>query len=191
MRNPIAQFKKALKRAERKGFPFPNAMALGTASQSGTPSLRMMLLKGADSRGFVFYTNLRSQKGRELLRNPNAALCFWWPALEEQIRIEGKTKRVSAKEADRYFTTRPRGSQIGAWASRQSSALESRGALLAEFQEYEKKFKGKKVPRPSYWSGFILVPKRIEFWHGMPDRLHDRTIFIRRGKSWTRTKLYP
>src|SRR3989338_4424803 len=135
-KDPIARFNQALERAEANGIPLPNAMSLASVSEKGKPSLRMMLLKGTDSRGFIFYTNLKSRKGPELSKNHNASLCFWWPVLEEQIRVEGKIKHVSDREADLYFATRPRGSQIGAWASKQSNVLKSREVLLAEFKKF-------------------------------------------------------
>lgn len=189
--NPIDLFTHSLDRAERTGLTLPNAMALATVGADGKPATRMMLLKGVDARGFVFYTNLKSRKGEELQVCPHAALCFWWPELEEQVRIEGKVRPVIAKEADAYFATRPRGSQIGAWASEQSEPLPSRAKLLAAVEKFERKFRGKKVPRPPHWSGFILAPERIEFWHGRPDRLHDRLLYLRRGKGWKKELLYP
>lgn len=193
MRNidPIERFNIAMARAEASGIKLPNAMTLATAGADGKPSSRMMLLKGADARGFVFYTNLKSRKGGELEKNPNVSLCFWWPALEEQVRIEGKIKKVSDREADEYFATRPRGSQIGAWASEQSRTLESREELLKRAAELEKKYHGKPVPRPPYWSGFITEPAQIEFWFGKPDRLHERYLYTRQGKGWNLEQLYP
>ena len=190
-KNPIKRFQRSLAKAEAKGTPLANAMSVATASVKGSPSVRMMLLKGADARGFVFYTNVKSRKGRELLENKNVSLCFWWPALEEQVRIEGKAKRVSAREADAYFQTRPRGSQIGAWASRQSGVLSSRRELLSQFEKLKKRFQGMRVPRPPFWQGFRVTPKRIEFWHGMPDRLHERTLYLRSGRTWKVKLLYP
>ena len=180
-----------LKRAEKAHIPLANGMALATTGPGGKPAARMMLLKGADNRGFVFYTNLTSRKSRELRQNPRAALCFWWPILEQQIRIEGKIKRVSDREADAYFASRPRGSQIGAWASLQSAPLKSRKALFAEAARFEKKYKGMKVPRPPFWSGYVLAPKRIEFWQGMPDRLHERVLYLKKNNRWKKVLLYP
>ncbi len=191
IKNPIQRFQNALKRAQKKGIPLANAMALATASKSGKPSARMMLLKGADERGFIFYTNLKSRKAKELFINRRGSIVFWWPKLEEQIRVEGKIKSVSSKEADLYYATRPRGSQIGAWASHQSAVLMSRRELLRAVREFENKFKGRKVTRPSFWSGFILVPQSIEFWHGMPDRLHKREIYFRTKRGWTLRYLCP
>ena len=190
-KNPIKRFQNSLKRAEKKGLLLPNAMALATVSKDKTPSLRMMLLKNVDSRGFIFYTNLGSRKAKELSDNQNASITFWWPRLEEQVRVEGKIKAVSAKEADAYFATRPRESQISAWASRQSSRLTSRAKLLKRVKTFKKKFKGVPVPRPSFWSGFILSPKKVEFWKEMPDRLHKRELYTRKGKHWAFQLLYP
>lgn len=189
--DPVDRFNIAMARAEASGIKLPNAMSLATANAGGKPSVRMMLLKGADSKGFVFYTNLKSRKGRELEKNANVSLCFWWPVLEEQVRVEGKIKRVSDKEADEYFASRPRGSQIGAWASEQSSTLESRDGLLKQVSELEKKYHGKNVPRPPFWSGFVVEPSRIEFWFGKPDRLHERYLYTKQGKNWNLEQLNP
>ena len=189
--NPIEKFKESLGRAEAAGITLPNAMALATADKNGNPSVRMMLLKGVDERGFRFYTHLESRKGRELLAHPLASLCFWWPALEEQVRIEGPIKPVRTDEADAYFATRPRGSQIAAWASLQSESLRSREALTTAVEKIRKRYGGKKIPRPPFWSGFILIPERIEFWFNRTDRLHERILYTRRGKDWTSELLYP
>ncbi len=189
-KDPILRFQKMLARMERKDIPLPNAMALATVSKNGKPSLRMMLLKGVDARGFIFYTNLGSRKAKELLENPSASICFWWP-LDEQVRVEGKIVSIDGTEADTYFATRPRGSQLGAWASKQSEILKSRKELLDEVEKFKKKFQGKPVPRPPFWSGFLLAPERLEFWHGRTDRLHDRTVYIREENSWKIELLYP
>lgn len=189
--NPIARFNQLLAKAGRRKAPFFDAFALATSTKSGNPSARMMLLKGADGRGFRFFTNLGSRKSRELRQNNRAALCFWWPKLNEQVRVEGRVKRIGKKEVDVYFATRPRGSQIGAWVSTQSRTLSSRKELLRAAASFEKRFKGKKVPRPSFWSGFVLVPSAIEFWRGRLDRLHDRILFTRKGKRWKQSLLYP
>lgn len=191
MNNPITRFNRLLARARRKKAPVFDAFALATAPKSGNPSVRMMLLKGADGRGFRFFTNLGSRKSRELRQNSRAALCFWWPKLNEQVRVEGRIRRIGKKEADAYFATRPRGSQIGAWASAQSEALASRRELLQAAKKFEKKFKGKKIPRPPFWSGFVLVPHSIEFWRGKPNRLHERVLFTRKSKRWKQSLLYP
>jgi pyridoxamine 5'-phosphate oxidase len=175
--------------AER--LPEPTAFALGTVGAGGQPSVRILLLKGVDDRGFVFYTNYESRKGTELLAHPLAAMCFHWQPLERQVRIEGRTTPVSAEEADAYFASRARGSQIGAWASRQSQPMEHASALEARVREVEARFAGGDVPRPPHWSGFRLVPARIEFWHNMPSRLHERHVYERDGDGWRTTILYP
>ena len=189
--NPIERFKRAIMRAREKGVLLPEGTALATVGANGCPSLRMMLLKGVDDRGFTFYTNMASRKARELMLHPHASLCFWWPSLEEQVRVEGEVEIVEDGEADTYFATRPRGSQIGAWVSRQSEILSSRDALKKDFGELEKKYAGKSVPRPPFWSGFLLKPERIEFWFGRPDRLHDRVLYARKGSDWIVSSLYP
>lgn len=192
--DPIALFKDAFARAQRTDralLPEPSAMSLATVGEDGSPSLRIVLLKGVDDDGFVFYTNLDSRKGRELRARPRASLCFYWSALDLQIRIDGDVTQVSDAEADDYFAVRPRGSQIGAWASRQSSRLEAPGDLDARVARYEKEFEGRDVPRPPFWSGFRVLPKRIEFWRNRANRLHDRTLYTRDGASWKVETLYP
>jgi pyridoxamine 5'-phosphate oxidase len=168
-------------------------MCLATATPDGRPSARMVLLKGVDARGFVFYTNLESRKGAELSANPYAALCFHWKTLTRSVRIEGRVEPVSAEEADAYFASRPRGSRIGAWASKQSRPLESRLALEKRVAEFGLKFAVGEIPRPPFWSGFRLVPVRIEFWRDMPFRLHERLLFSREGPDapWRTEMLYP
>ncbi|MDI3470897.1 MAG: Pyridoxamine 5'-phosphate oxidase [Pseudolabrys sp.] len=171
----------------------PTAMTLATVDSEGLPDARMVLLKGADERGFVFFTNTQSQKGRELDANPKAALVFHWKSLNRQVRVRGPVERVTAGEADAYFATRPKQAQIGAWASKQSSPLESRLAFEKAIAVYAAKYAIGVVPRPSYWSGFRIVPLVIEFWHDRPFRLHDRIEFRRSGPgaAWTKTRLYP
>jgi pyridoxamine 5'-phosphate oxidase len=192
--DPIERFRGVYALAEkidRSIVPEPNAMSLGTVDSGGRPSVRIVLLKGVDERGFVFYTNYDGRKGRELLGQPQAALCFYWPTLDVQVRIEGTVTKVADKEADAYFASRERRSQIGAWASRQSRPLESPTALDERVAEYEKEFAGRDVPRPDFWSGFRVSPERIEFWKGKPNRLHERHLYTRDGGSWRIDTLYP
>ena len=193
MTDPIQQFGEWFREAEVAVPVDPNAMVLSTVGADGRPSSRVVLLKGFDHHGFVFYGNLESRKFRELQANPWAALNFLWKPLEKQVRIEGRATQVPDAEADAYFATRPRGSQIGAWASRQSEPLVSREELEARVREVEARYAGRDVPRPPYWSGFRLEPDRIEFWKSGPFRLHDRFVF-RRGSPdapWTVQRLYP
>jgi pyridoxamine 5'-phosphate oxidase len=193
---PFARFGEWMQAAMDAGVAEPTAMALATADADGRPSVRMVLLKEFDERGFVFYTNLESRKAGELAANPHAALCLFWQPLELQVRIEGPVQPVSAEEADAYYASRARGSRIGAWASLQSRPLESYEALMARVAEYEARFAGDDIPRPPYWSGFRLVPRRIEFWQGRPSRLHERERFERdpaqgAAAEWRVQRLYP
>jgi pyridoxamine 5'-phosphate oxidase len=187
----IDRFKSSLRRAEDEGLHLPNGAALATVGADGQPSSRVVLLKGVDERGFVFYTNLESRKSLEMKGNPKASMCFWWPTLEQQVRVEGEVKRVEDEEADAYWETRPRGSQIGAWASRQSEPLSSHEDLVAEFERLEREYQGTNVPRPPFWSGFCLVPERIEFWTGQADRLHRRELYTRTATGWQQMLLSP
>ncbi len=191
--DPLALFHAWLAEAEAREPNDPNAMALATVDETGLPNVRMVLLKGADEAGFVFYTNLESAKGRELTANPKAALCFHWKSLRRQVRVRGPVLPVTPEEADAYFASRPRQSRIGAWASKQSRPLESRLALEKAVATYAAKFHIGAIPRPAFWSGFRLQPLEIEFWHDRPYRLHDRVVFrrARAGAPWTRTRLYP
>ena len=189
--DPIARFGAWLAEAERSEPYDPNAVCLATCTPDGRPSARMVLLKGVDARGFVFYTNLESRKGAELLANPRAALCFHWKSLRRSVRVEGPVEQVTPAEADAYYATRPRGSRIGAWASRQSRPLEGRWALERAVAEYTVKFGIGEIPRPEHWSGFRVLPERIEFWRDMPFRLHDRQVFHREDEGWRVEALYP
>jgi pyridoxamine 5'-phosphate oxidase len=168
-----------------------NAMILATATGAGLPSARAVLLKGCDARGFVFYTNLESRKSEELAENPRAALCFLWKSLQRQVRVEGVVEPVSAEEADAYFASRPRDSRIGAWASDQSRPLANRALLEARVEEVARRFGEGEVPRPAFWSGFRVIPQRIEFWQERPSRLHDRWLFVREDGEWRRERLFP
>ena len=193
MTDPFQQFAEWFREAEAAVPVDPNAMVLSTVGSDARPSSRVVLLKGFDHQGFVFYGNLDSRKFRELRGNPWAALNFHWKPLERQVRIEGPATQVSDAEADAYFVTRPRGSQIGAWASRQSEPLASRAVLEAAVREVEARYAGREVPRPAHWSGFRLSPERIEFWRSGEFRLHDREVFRRPGPNapWTVERLYP
>ncbi len=192
--DPIERFGRIFEQAlalDSKLLPEPTAMTVASADVNGQPSIRVVLLKSFDAHGFVFYTNYEGRKGVELLANPRAALCFHWPHLEVQIRVEGVAEPVSDEEADAYFASRPRESQLGAWASKQSRPIEHEGDLELRLGEYETKFEGSAVPRPPYWSGFRVVPARIEFWHNRPSRLHLRHLYTKDGSGWKMETLYP
>lgn len=192
---PFDRFADLLNRAmselSRECFPDPNAMSLATVGTDGRPSNRIVLLKAHDHRGFVFYTNFHGRKGTELRENPRCALCFHWPPMEIQIRIEGAAEPVPDAEADAYFASRARLSQLGAWASEQSREEKEPGDLAKRFAEFETRFEGVNVPRPPHWSGFRVVPDRIEFWHAGDGRMHDRTVYLRDGGGWAVRTLYP
>jgi pyridoxamine 5'-phosphate oxidase len=189
--DPIAEFQSLLTTAKTRETSDATACALATSSASGQPSVRIVLLKDVDERGFTFFTNYTSRKAAELEANPQAALCFHWPALGIQVRVEGTTGRVSAAESQSYFATRPRESQLGAWASSQSAPLLSRDELLSRFREHELRFEGKTVPCPPHWGGYRLEPARIEIWRAGQYRLHDRQLYTRSPQGWGVETLYP
>ncbi len=191
MNDPFERFSEVFTRAREADMELPNAMSVSTLGPEGQPSTRMVLLKDFDADGFVFYTNFESRKGRHILSSPKVALNFYWRELEEQIQIEGDATPVSDEEADAYFATRPRASQLGAWASQQSRPLTSRAKLVAEVAKVEARYIGRAVPRPPHWSGFRVAPRRFEFWVGKPFRLHERTVYERDGEAWKRYGLYP
>jgi pyridoxamine 5'-phosphate oxidase len=189
--DPIARFQELFARASRNAPYDPVAVTLATAGSDARPSARIVLLRRVDDRGFAFFTNYQSRKARDLLGNPHAALCAYWPWLDEQARIEGRVVMADAAESDEYFAARPRGSQIGAWASRQSEDLATRGALEDRYRALEAEYEGRDVPRPPHWGGFRLVPDRIEFWRAGSDRLHERYLYVRSGDAWQMRLLYP
>lgn len=191
-KEPFRLFAEWLEDAGQSEPNDPSATALATVDPDGMPNVRMVLLKGFDERGFAFYTNFESTKGGEILTTKKAAMCFHWKSLRRQVRIRGPVEQVSDEEADEYYASRPRGSRIGAWASKQSRPLESRFALEKAVAEYTAKFAVGSIPRPDYWSGFRIMPQTIEFWHDRPFRLHDRVMFSRdEGGGWKKTRLYP
>lgn len=190
---PFGLFAEWLQDATKSEVNDPNALALATVDSDGLPDVRMVLLKGFDAHGFVFYTNLESAKGVEILGSMKAAMCFHWKSLRRQVRVRGAVEVVSDAEADAYYASRPRGSRIGAWASKQSRPLESRFALEKAVAEFTARHPIGEIPRPAHWSGFRIVPQQIEFWHDRPFRLHDRLLFSRQAEKddWEKTRLYP
>lgn len=189
--NPIALFRTWFDDAQESGLLLPESMTLATATPDGVPSARQVLLKGVDERGFVFFTNYESRKSSELESNPHAALVFHWPILERQVRIEGTASRITTEESAAYFETRPRGSQLGAWTSKQSAVLSGRDEIEARYREVEARYAGKAVPLPPFWGGFRLRPESIEFWQGRVNRLHDRLRYRRDETDWRVERLYP
>ncbi len=190
--NPFELFQKWFEEAKKKEINDPNALALGTANKQGIPSVRMVLLKGHSENGFVFYTNLNSQKGHDLKENPKAAMCFHWKSFNRQIRILGNVTQVDDREADLYFNSRPYESRISAWASDQSSVMKERSELLKKIEDFKKKYKNEKnVPRPPYWSGWCLKPFSIEFWLHKDNRNHERLRYNKTSKGWKKEILYP
>lgn len=190
-RDPLNLFAEWFAAAQRAGMFLPEAMTLATVGEDGAPSARIMLLKGWDECGFTFFTNYDSRKGHALKSNSNVALVLHWGMLERQVRVEGRAERLSEEESLAYFDTRPRGSRIGAWASKQSDFLDDRKTLEKRCKEMEARFKGSDISLPPFWGGYRVVPSRIEFWQGRANRLHDRLCFTRAGEGWTTERLYP
>jgi pyridoxamine 5'-phosphate oxidase len=189
--DPLERFERLFARA---GIAAPydhTVMALATADRSGRVAVRMVLLHGLDARGLVFFTNYDSRKGQDIGANPQGAVCFYWPWLDEQVRVEGRLVKIDEVESDAYFATRPRGKQVGAWASAQSRPLASRAELEARCTDTDRQYEGQPVPRPPFWGGFRLVPDRIEFWKAGDSRLHDRFLYTREGETWTVERLSP
>ncbi|MBL7690405.1 MAG: pyridoxamine 5'-phosphate oxidase [Flavipsychrobacter sp.] len=189
--DPIAFFSKWFKEVESAKITEINAMTLATADAQNRPHARIVLLKGLDDRGFVFFTNYDSAKGRHIAENPNVSLLFFWKELERQVRIDGRIEKVPAEESDIYFHSRPEGSRLGAWASPQSKEIPHRNILELNYAKYEAEFSGISIPRPEHWGGYIVIPERIEFWQGRSSRMHDRILFKRDGASWYRCRLAP
>lgn len=189
--DPIAQLHTWIADAAAAGNAEPNAMCLSTSDENGRPAARMVLLRGLDDRGLRFFTSYFSRKARELDRNPYASALFHWPSLQRQVRVEGSVDRVADDESDDYFESRPRGHQLSAWASEQSEPVESRDVLDGRMRDYAERFEGEPVPRPHSWGGYLIVPQRIEFWQGRPNRMHDRLEFTRASGAWTLRRLQP
>jgi pyridoxamine 5'-phosphate oxidase len=190
-KNPISLFEKLYLQVCQSDIDEPSSVVLATAAADGKPSARVVLLKDFNDNGFVIYTNLESRKGRELSENPYAALCFYWEVIHYQVRIEGSVARVADAEADVYFASRPRGSQIGAWVSRQSEPLQSRAVLDAKAMEIENRLRGSEITRPPFWSGYRIAAARMEFWKRRDNRLHDRIVYFRQNNEWIQHRMYP
>ena len=188
--SPIKRYLRAAGRAQAQGIDTA-PVALATADAGGRPAVRIVLIRHVDEHGFVFHTNYHSRKAADMRGNPRAALCFFWPTLEEQIRVEGAIEQISGAESDAYFAGRPRGSQIGAWASDQSAELASPELLASRTRELEQRFAGQQVPRPPHWGGIRVIPETIEFWYGRPNRLHERLLYVKDGAGWRLLQLYP
>jgi pyridoxamine 5'-phosphate oxidase len=189
--DPFALFKRWFRDAQNAGEPLPEAMALATATLDGRPSVRLVLNRGVSRGGFVFYTNYNSRKAVELIENPRAAVVFHWPRIERQLRVEGRVHKLTRRESERYFQTRPRDSRVSAWASPQSATIPGRSFLEEEVARVQKRFGSRNIPCPPFWGGFRIVANCIEFWQGQPHRLHDRLLFQRKGNIWTSEQLAP
>ena len=189
--DPIAQFQKWFNESLETDIIDANAMTLSTSDTGGQPSTRIVLLKGVDERGFIFYTNYGGKKARDIENNPNVSLCFYWSGLDRQVRIQGEAQRVPKEESREYFKIRPRESQIGAWASMQSTEVENRNELEKNFEEMTKRFEGKPVPLPDFWGGYVVDPKKVEFWQGRPNRLHDRFVYRKKDGNWEILRFNP
>lgn len=189
--DPIKRFRREFKKAEESGVNVANAMSLATVGLDGKPSIRVVLLKFVDERGFIFFSKTNGRKSNELAANPHAALCFWWRILDEQVRVEGKVERLNEKESEAYFETRPRGNQLYSWIPQQTVPLSSRNDLMAMYEGVKRHYEGKDVPRSPYWTGYLLRPEAIEFWLGRPYRLDERELYTRHGTKWEMVLLYP
>jgi pyridoxamine 5'-phosphate oxidase len=189
--DPITQFRRWWEQVLAAHLLQPEAMTLATATPAGEPSARLVLLRGIDERGFVFFTNYESRKGRDLAANPRAALVLYWTELERQVRVEGQVEPVAPEESDAYFQTRPRGSQLGAWVSPQSEVVPGRDFLMRHMQELTERYASTNVPRPPHWGGYRVIPTLVEFWQGQPNRLHDRLRYRRQGENWVLERLAP
>ena len=191
-KNPFVQFARWFEEAKQKQPELPESMTVSTCGENGAVSSRVCLLKGFDEHGFVFYTNYQSRKGAQIAENPRVSLCFFWTALDRQVRIEGAVVKTTEQESDAYFATRPRGSQLGAWASMQSTVICGRGDLDRRFAELEASYRERQIPRPPHWGGYRVIPLEIEFWQGRADRLHDRFVYrLREPKDWVIERLSP